>query len=68
MTKTNAIFQTTLIRIPRFGIARVLTYLAAVCFGFRASDFGFTRVFISDLDIRISDLFRWRVDALKHLA
>jgi hypothetical protein len=34
-------FQTTLIRIPRFGIAWVWSYLAAVCFGFRYSDFGF---------------------------
>jgi len=34
-------FQTTMIQIPRFGIAPVLSYLAAVCFGFRASDFGF---------------------------
>jgi len=48
-------FQTTLIRIPRFGISRGLTYLAAVCFGFGASDLGFTRGFISDFDIRISD-------------
>jgi uncharacterized lipoprotein YmbA len=32
-------FQTTVIRIPRFGIARVLTYLAAFCFGFRYSNF-----------------------------
>ena len=41
MTKTNPMFQTPLIRIPRFGIIRVLTYLAAVCFEFRASCFGF---------------------------
>ncbi len=39
--KTNTTFQTTVIRIPRFGIARVLTYWAAVCFGFRYSNFGF---------------------------
>jgi hypothetical protein len=39
MTKTNAMFQTTRIRFPRFGFALVLTYLAAVCFGFRISCF-----------------------------
>jgi len=38
----HTMFQTTLIRIPRFGIARVLSYLAAVCFEFRYSDFGFS--------------------------
>jgi hypothetical protein len=33
--------------------------LALVCFGFRASNFGFTLVeFVSDFDIRI--LFPWR--------
>jgi len=40
MTKNTRV-QTKLIRIPRFGIARVLTYWAAVCFGFRYSNFGF---------------------------
>jgi hypothetical protein len=37
-----------------------LIYLAAVCFGFRASNFGFALLgIVSDFDIRISD-FGWR--------
>jgi len=49
MTKTNAMFQTTVIRIPRFGIAWVLTYLAAVCFEFRVLDFEFTHYLPSSI-------------------
>jgi hypothetical protein len=41
MTKTNAMFQTTLIRIQRFGFSEIEIYLAVLWFGFRASDFGF---------------------------
>ncbi len=52
-----------LIRIPCFGFSEFGIYLAAVCFGFGASDFGFTHVFVSvrgaAFDIRISD-FGWQ--------
>jgi len=39
MIETNAMFQTTLIRIPRFGISWVSAYLTT---------------FVSDFDIRVS--------------
>jgi hypothetical protein len=56
-------FQTNLIRIRRFGFSGFWIYLAAVCFGFRNSDFGFTRAeFVSirgaSFELRISD-FNW---------
>jgi iron(III) transport system substrate-binding protein len=35
-------FQTGQIRIPRFGFSELGMYLTFVCFGFRASDFGFS--------------------------
>jgi len=44
MTKTNAMFQTTPIRIPSFGFSLFWIYFAPLCFEFRASDFGFDLV------------------------
>ena len=46
-------FQTTLIRIPRIGIGWVWSYLAAVCFEFRYSDFEF--VFLASWRENIRD-------------
>jgi hypothetical protein len=44
------------VRIHCFGFSDFEFILALVCFGFRASNFGFTLVeFVSDLDIPISD-------------
>ena len=42
MMKTNAMFQTNSNRMRGFGISGFGIYLAAVCFEFRASDFGFS--------------------------
>jgi hypothetical protein len=58
-------------RIHCFGFSDFEFILASVCFGFRASDFGFTLVeFVSvrgaALEIRISD-FAWRLGARNFL-
>ena len=42
------------------------SFWSLVCFGFRASNFGFTLVEVgSDFDIRISDLFLWLLGAIR---
>jgi hypothetical protein len=46
-------------RIPCFGLSDFEFILAPVCFGFHASNFGFTLAeFVSDFDIRISDFIQ----------
>ena len=59
-TKTTTMFQTGRFEFTVLDFLILNSFWSFVCFGFRASNFGFTLVEVgSDFNIRILDLFRW---------
>jgi hypothetical protein len=61
-------YQTVMEQIRRFGFSQFGILFDLVCFGFCVWDFGFDfSEFVSDFDIRISDLFFWGLGAISFL-